>query len=217
MAPFINFMENNIGYIIAIVALFISLMTLFTFLGVDFNSHSKEHIEKIVTVEGMLASLDDNEESTVPQSLGITEKTENNPKPVQLEDSSEMTGSSSMVTTSTNQAKELQEKKRKRNRILGMLKAADTSFLHSLADKKGTSSHCHPRFAKVEDSERHCNKISQHKVNCDIHNCCVWLVHDKGPQCVAGGRHGPVYHTRNGKPIDSSKYFYQGKCYGKEC
>ena len=112
MAALKNFMENNVGYIIAIVALFISLMTLFTFLGVDFNPHGKEHIEKIVTIEGMLAPLDDNEESTV--SLGNTQSTTNDPTPAQLEDSSEMTGSSSMVTTSTNQAKELQEKKRKR-------------------------------------------------------------------------------------------------------
>ena len=216
MAALKNFMENNVGYIIAIVALFISLMTLFTFLGVDFNPHGKEHIEKIVTIEGMLASLDDNEESTVPQTPGITQPTTNNPKPVQLEDSSEMTGSSSMVTTSTNQAKELQEKKRKRNRIKRMLKATDASFTQSLADKKGTSCHCHPRFSKVKDSERHCNRISN-KLNCDIHNCCVWLVHDKGPQCVTGGPNGPVYHTRNGKPIDSSKYFYQGNCHGEGC
>ena len=84
MATFKNFMENNIGYIIAVVALFISLMTLFTFLGVDFNPHGKEHIEKIVTIESMLNPLDDNEEATVQPTPSITEKTENNPKPVQL-------------------------------------------------------------------------------------------------------------------------------------
>lgn len=216
MATFKNFMKNNIGYIIAIVALFISLMTLFTFLGVDFNPHGKEHIEKIVTIESMLNPLDDNEEATVQPTPSITEKTENNPKPVQLEDSSDMTGSSSMVTTSKKQGDELQEKRRKRDRILGMLKAADTSFVHSLADKKGTNSHCHPRFAKVEDSEKHCNRIS-HKVNCDIHNCCVWLPNEKRPKCVAGGPNGPVYHTSKGEPVDSSKYFYQGKCHGEGC
>lgn len=215
MAALKNFMENNVGYIIAIVALFISLMTLFTFLGVDFNPHGKEHIEKIVTIEGMLAPLDDYEESTVNQPPGITKLTTSDQNPVHLEDSSEMTGSSSMVTSSTKQSKMLHEKIRKRNRIKRMLKATDASFTQSLADKKGTSSHCH-RWGKVKDSERHCNKISN-KLNCDTQNCCVWLVGDKGPQCVAGGPNGPVYHTRNGNPIDSSKYFYQGNCHGTRC
>jgi len=217
MVTFQNFMDNNIGYIIALVALFISLLTLFTFLGIDFNYHGRDHVEKVVTVEGMMTPLDENEESTVPQSATVITKTPNNPKPVQLQDSSSMTGSSVSVSTSSRQADELREKKDKERRILSMLKSADSSFTQSLADKKGTNSHCHPRFSTIEETEQHCNRMKNNKTSCDVHNCCVWLVHDKGPQCVAGGPQGPVYHTKNKNPVDKSQYYHNGNCHGEGC
>ena len=57
-----SFLKNNIEYIIAFVILFISLLTMFTVLGVDFNPHRHEHIEKIVTIESFEGQSSDNDD-----------------------------------------------------------------------------------------------------------------------------------------------------------
>ena len=59
----------------------------------------------------------------------------------------------------------------------------------------------------------YCNKLT--KENCNRTSCCVLLNDDK---CVAGNKDGPTYNTdTNGKTRNIDYYYYQNKCYGKNC
>ena len=58
-----------------------------------------------------------------------------------------------------------------------------------------------------------CNKLT--KDNCNRTSCCVLLNHDK---CVAGNKEGPTFNTDTiGKTTNIDYYYYQNKCYGKNC
>ena len=211
-----SFLEKNLGYIIAVVVLFISLLTLFAVLGVDFNPHRHEHIDKIVTIESYTnGPLDENEEATIPSS-SESNQIQSQPEVYQLKDDDEETGRSVSVAASQKDEERIDDKKSKERRIRSLLKNANTNFIKTLADSKGLSSHCHARFGEKDNAESHCNKIKR-KGGCAINNCCVWLVQQNSPKCVAGSVGGPIYLTRNGERKNASTYYYQDKCYGEGC
>lgn len=211
-----SFLKNNIEYIIAFVILFISLLTMFTVLGVDFNPHRHEHIEKIVTIESFEGQSSDNDdllERSPVQPLGSLEE---NPGLYQVKDGAEETGRSVSASASRRDQKIIAERRNRERRIKTLLVNANSNFVQTLADSKGLSSQCHARFGDQISTEKHCNNIKRAK-GCATNNCCVWLFNESAPKCVSGSSSGPVYLTRDGKSIDDQKYFHKGKCYGLDC
>jgi hypothetical protein len=61
--------------------------------------------------------------------------------------------------------------------------------------------------------EQSCGKLT--KNNCNNTSCCVWSSENK---CVAGSIKGPTYNSdSNGKTKELDYYYFEGKCYGKNC
>jgi hypothetical protein len=54
-----------------------------------------------------------------------------------------------------------------------------------------------------------CNQLTQK--NCKVSSCCVVL---NGNKCVGGDKHGPTFHSENGKKINLDYYYYKNKCFG---
>ncbi len=243
-----SFIRNNIVYIIVFVVLLISILTMFTVLGIDFNPHRHEHIEKIVTIEsfgdGVLEKEGEDEEDNVYASArgdtmardGIFDTSlapdnrslQPGPKKPNW-DSSEETGSSVLTTSDKKTGEFVDNKKNTEKNFISrlkkrkepfktanQLKRANKDFLETLADNKGLNSHCHAKFGDQNSAEEHCNKIKRAQ-GCAANNCCVWLFNETEPKCVSGSSSGPVYLTRNGKDLDNSKFYYQGKCNGSGC
>ena len=58
-----------------------------------------------------------------------------------------------------------------------------------------------------------CKKLTQN--NCNSTSCCIWTSDN---QCVAGGKNGPTFNSDSkGKTISLDYYYFQNKCYGKNC
>lgn len=211
------FMQHNIEYIIAVVVLFISLITLFSVLGVNFNSHRHNHIDKIVTVEAFINSVDDdakissndNEEANISSDDDLDDTGD-----VPLMDDTEETGSPVRVSFSKKQKEKEDHKAYKQRRIMQLLKEKNGAFQKTLGGDHGRS-HCHPVHTTAQSSEEHCNTMNNIQDKCKIHHCCVWLTNDK--KCVAGNKDGPTFLTNKGKYVDNSHYYHKGQCHGKDC
>ena len=232
------FLENNIEYIIIVVILFISLLTLFTVLGVDFNSHRHDHIDKIVTVESFINEI--SEDSKVPSNEEEENESQDdetgadagsntgadagddedgsqdldNTGDLPLMDDSEETGNPIRVSFSKKQKAKEDHKKYKQRRIMELLKKKHDSIQSTIGDRK-INSHCDPLSSTAESIESHCNTMNHNTNICKTHNCCVWLSNEAS--CVAGNKDGPTFLTKNGQYRDSSQYHYNGECYGKSC
>jgi hypothetical protein len=58
-----------------------------------------------------------------------------------------------------------------------------------------------------------CGKLTRN--NCNTTSCCVWTSDKK---CLAGNSDGPTFNTdKNGKTKTLDYYYFQNKCYGKNC
>lgn len=66
--------------------------------------------------------------------------------------------------------------------------------------------------------QKQCSALT--KDNCGAVACCVWGIDSsKGKsQCMVGGKDGAMYSTdAKGDPVNIDTYYYQNKCYGKNC
>lgn len=208
-----TFMKNNVEYIIAVVMLFISLLTLFSVLGVDFNPRGKTHIDKIVTVESFINPIELDENVSIDNDKKDDSVVTETSGDVPLEDDSEETGNPIRVSTSEKQKQKEGEQKETQKRIISLLKQKDKAFQKTLGDTKGLSSHCNPQYTTSADTESHCN--TQNESMCSINGCCVWLTNDN--MCSAGNHTGPTFLVKNKQNVDKSKYYHMGKCYGSTC
>ena len=57
-----------------------------------------------------------------------------------------------------------------------------------------------------------CKKLTQN--NCNSTSCCIWTSDN---QCVAGGKSGPTFNSDSKGKTISLDYYFQNKCYGKNC
>tara|TARA_Y100000389_G_C17243036_1_gene404131 strand:+ start:69 stop:749 length:681 start_codon:yes stop_codon:yes gene_type:complete len=224
MTKFKIFIQNNIEYIIVVVVLFISLLTLFSVLGVDFNSHRHDHIDKIVTVEAFINEI--SEDATVPSNVNKEEDVSqdqdsgadsgdiDNTGDVPLMDDSEETGNPIRVSFSKKQKAKEEHKSYKQRRILELLKEKHGSIQKTLGDNH-LHSNCHPVYSTSHSIEEHCNTMNDIQDKCKINPCCVLLPKDN--KCVAGNKDGPTFLAKDGNYVDNSHYYHKGDCYGKSC
>jgi len=76
-----------------------------------------------------------------------------------------------------------------------------------------SSGFCESHLGKASDLEISCNKLTQNR--CLQTNCCVFTSNNK---CSAGSIEGATYKTdKNGELISMDHYYYQDKCFGKNC
>lgn len=239
------FMKNNIEYIIAVVALFISLITLFSIIGVNFNSHRHTHIDKIVTVEAFIneisedstVNFDDNEEQSeeplldnVEQSnkIGPTNDVEHSDNITQTAntDDTDDTGDVPLMDDSeetgnpirvsfSKKQKKKEEHKAYKQRRIMQLLKEKHNTFQKTLDQDHLSSHCHPVHTTAKSAEDHCNTMHSIEDKCKIHPCCVWLAKDKS--CVAGNINGPTFLKKDGQYVDNSHYYHKGQCFGTDC
>ena len=208
-----TFFKNNMESIIAMVVLIITLLTLFSVAGIDFNPHRHDHIEKIVTIESYInptkshGSIDNEGSSRL-----IKMSTKDDSEKVMLMDDTEETGSPASVSFSEKQKVLASQKKQKQDHVFSLLKKKDKVFQKTLGDHKGIDSIC-AVHTKTKDTESNCNKLKY--ANCNTTNCCVWLTHDN--TCSAGNKKGPTYLEKNNKTVNKSQYYHMGKCYGSKC
>jgi hypothetical protein len=87
----------------------------------------------------------------------------------------------------------------------GLQNPLDFSFTNKFA------SFCNIYGSSANKLNSKCNEFT--KTNCNSTSCCVW----SNSKCVAGNIDGPIYNTdQNGKTIEQD-YYFQNKCYGKQC
>ena len=76
-----------------------------------------------------------------------------------------------------------------------------------------SSGFCESHLGKSADLETSCNRLT--KKRCTQTNCCVFTSNNK---CSAGNINGPTYKKdKNGELITMDYYYYQDKCFGKNC
>lgn len=89
-------------------------------------------------------------------------------------------------------------------------------------DNDGNDSTESIQFCKANEGQTHileekCNSLQND--NCKMSGCCVLAnFRDGQTKCVAGSKLGPTYlsdEKQNFHEIDN--YYYQNKCYGKDC
>lgn len=82
---------------------------------------------------------------------------------------------------------------------------------HLIIDKSDAFCESHRGSSGALDTS--CRKLT--KNNCNSTSCCVWT---SGEKCMAGGAQGPTFNTdSNGKTKTLDYYYFQNKCYGKNC
>jgi hypothetical protein len=90
---------------------------------------------------------------------------------------------------------------------------AETITLESMQNIMANS------FCEIHQSDsadkldKACNELT--KGNCSSVNCCAWI---NDSTCSAGNKNGPLFTTdKSGKKLNIENYYYQNKCYGKNC
>ena len=68
---------------------------------------------------------------------------------------------------------------------------------------------CQKFSSRPEEINKHCNKLTAN--NCKSVGCCVLA---DGKKCVAGNKHGPIFHTEKGKETKIKFYHHKTKCHG---
>jgi len=121
--------------IMTVVVVFITILTVFSMLGINLNPKKDKHIQKVVTIES-LDNLDSYNETVF----------------------------------------------------------------------------CDKFMSEPHKINEHCNKLTAS--NCKAASCCVLL---NGKNCAAGDKHGPTFHTKNGKDIEVDYYYHKSQCYGEQC
>jgi len=72
---------------------------------------------------------------------------------------------------------------------------------------------CESHRGKSTTLNENCGKLTEQ--NCNTTSCCVWASPGK---CLAGDEKGPLFNSdTNGKTMNLDYYYYQNKCYGKNC
>lgn len=76
-----------------------------------------------------------------------------------------------------------------------------------------SSDFCESHRGSSGTLEQSCGKLTEN--NCNSTSCCVWSSENK---CVAGNIKGPTFNSEsNGKTKELDYYYFEGKCYGKNC
>jgi hypothetical protein len=132
--------------------------------------------------------------------------------------------------------KELKRQEERENRKKHVAKEIIVEGLESISSSKDLKdseivdkvegNFCEIYKGKSHELEEHCNKLSDN--NCKTSSCCVLLggkgisrgenSQTSGTKCVAGNKHGPIYHSDDNQiPINFEYYYYENKCYGENC
>ena len=76
---------------------------------------------------------------------------------------------------------------------------------------------CKSHSGKVHELNKNCQRLTAD--NCTKSSCCV-LLNDENENkntCVAGGKGGPTFLSKDGKPIKFEYYVFEDHCYGDNC
>ena len=85
-------------------------------------------------------------------------------------------------------------------------------------DTKITGDKCDELHGKSHNIEEYCSTL--HPKLCKQKKCCILGKEGESGtmKCMAGSRLGPTYHTdEEGTDVNLDYYYYEGKCYGKDC
>lgn len=75
---------------------------------------------------------------------------------------------------------------------------------------------CESYNGKSGELNEQCGDLTRD--NCLSTSCCVYAKMDGAEKCFAGNEHGPTFRfDKSGKTNEIDYYYYQNKCYGKDC
>lgn len=95
---------------------------------------------------------------------------------------------------------------------IGLIEGFNNTQSNSLIVNTG-SDFCESHRGSSGTLEQSCGNLTEN--NCNSTSCCVWSSNNK---CVAGNIKGPTFNSdSNGKTKEIDYYYFQGKCYGKNC
>ena len=94
----------------------------------------------------------------------------------------------------------------------GLIEGFNNAQSNSLIVNTGDN-FCESHRGSSGTLEQSCGKLTEN--NCNSTSCCVWSSNNK---CVAGSIKGPTFNSEsNGKTKEIDYYYFEGKCYGKNC
>ena len=95
---------------------------------------------------------------------------------------------------------------------IGLIESFNNTQSNSLIVNTG-SDFCESHRGSSGTLEQSCGKLTEN--NCNSTSCCVWSSNNK---CLAGNAKGPTFNSEsNGKTKEIDYYYFEGKCYGKNC
>lgn len=223
MNPVQVFFRANGLVVLSVVVSILLLLAFFSLIGVDFNPHRKQHIDKIVTVESFISNIekdvkllnDDSNKDTAQDINGVNNEGNltnikyNYDLPTQ--DDSEETGRSVTVSLDPREKRKILALKERQRMLESTIKNQHKTVQTALLDSMNSSSICNPKTSTLLQAHDFCNMIKRPDT-CDTNSCCIRL---SSGDCVGGDSKGPTYQEKNGIVTNADYYYYMGKCYGK--
>lgn len=199
----IEFIKDNILYILAIVIFIFLSLVLFSIFNIKVidNNINKNSNSKVVTIE----SFDDTDTTDNTDKTDKTDNTDNTDK-----------------TNKSDKSDNSNDKKVKtdiKSSNTKPLKDSGTKTTDSSENTDSKNLEFHNAFCKIheidhERLEEKCNNLDDN--SCKMTRCCVLVNEISGNICSAGDKFGPIYLGTEDNPKKINYYYYKNTCHPKE-